>query len=68
LVHANDDKTVPVNNSIVFYQALKKAGVPAEMHIYESGGHGFGISPEIKESWMDQLRIWMGYHELIKKP
>lgn len=67
LVHASDDKTVPVNNSIVFYQALKKAGVPAKMHIYENGGHGFGISPEIKESWMEQLFIWMEYHELIKK-
>lgn len=58
LVHASDDPTVQVNNSIWFYQALKKHDVPAELHIYEKGGHGFGISPDVKNSWMSQLEIW----------
>lgn len=43
LLHANDDNGVPVENSIAFYTALRKAKVSAEMHIYEKGGHGFGI-------------------------
>jgi acetyl esterase/lipase len=59
LVHAGDDPSIKVNNSIVFYQALRKAGVSAEMHLYETGGHGFGISPEVKESWMEQLFLWI---------
>ena len=43
LVHATDDKAVPVENSINYYLALKNQKVPVEMHIYENGGHGFGI-------------------------
>ena len=43
LVHATDDKTVPVENSISFYLACKKAHVPAEMHIWQKGEHGFGL-------------------------
>lgn len=60
LLHAGDDKTVPVNNSIVYYQALLKNKVPAEMHIYPSGGHGFGMINKItNESWMPLLRLWL---------
>ncbi|HJY21848.1 MAG TPA: alpha/beta hydrolase, partial [Hanamia sp.] len=44
LVHATDDKSVPVENSLLFYQALKDNNVPAEMHIYPKGGHGFGLA------------------------
>lgn len=43
LVHAQDDTAVPVENSLVFYAALRRAGVPAEMHLFPRGGHGFGI-------------------------
>ena len=42
LVHAEDDATVPVANSIAFHTALKRVGVAAEMHLFEKGGHGFG--------------------------
>lgn len=42
LVHAQDDHAVPVNNSLLFYRALLRAGVPAEMHLFAHGGHGFG--------------------------
>jgi acetyl esterase/lipase len=45
LVHSDDDKTVPVMNSIAFYTALKKNKVPATMFIYDHGGHGFGMAP-----------------------
>ncbi|MBD2754361.1 alpha/beta hydrolase [Spirosoma validum] len=59
LVHAGDDPTVNFSNSIRFYQAVKKAGIPAELHLYEKGGHGFGIKPDLTDSWMTQLEIWL---------
>lgn len=43
LVHAQDDTVVPVHNSLLYYQALQQAGVPAEMHLFPQGGHGFGV-------------------------
>lgn len=42
-LHAADDKTVPVENSLIMFSALKAKGVPTEMHIFEEGGHGFGL-------------------------
>lgn len=60
LIHATDDGAVPVENSINYYLALKKHKVPAEMHIYENGGHGFGLGrfgthlnwPKACENWL----------------
>jgi len=43
LVHAQDDNVVPVHNSLVYCQALLRAGVSTEMHLFPSGGHGFGV-------------------------
>ncbi|GAA4281193.1 alpha/beta hydrolase [Gaetbulibacter aestuarii] len=66
LVHASDDKGVPVMNSILFYEALKQHDVPAEIHIYPKGGHGFGLA--IKKghlsTWTDRLFEWMESLEL----
>jgi acetyl esterase/lipase len=45
IVHSDDDDGVWPMNSIRFYTALKAAGVPAELHIYRSGGHGYGLAP-----------------------
>jgi len=61
LVHADDDKVVPPENSISFYLALRKANVPAEMHIYEKGGHGFGpgTNKGAVSSWMTRCADWM---------
>mgnify|MGYP003704007201 CR=1 FL=1 len=42
-LHAVDDKTVPVENTLAMFSALKAAGVPVEMHVFEEGGHGFGL-------------------------
>jgi acetyl esterase/lipase len=42
LVHAQDDGVVPVQNSLAYYDALRRAGVPAELHLFAHGGHGFG--------------------------
>ncbi len=44
LFHTTEDKSVPAENSVLFYLALKKAGVPAEMHIFERGPHGVGLA------------------------
>ena len=66
LVHASDDNVVNPENSIVFYQALIKNHVAAEMHIYEAGGHGFGLHLKNKnEHWMDQCKYWMQNHGWI---
>ncbi|HEX6848526.1 MAG TPA: pectinesterase family protein [Chitinophagaceae bacterium] len=60
LIHAGDDATVPVENSIRFYQACIKNKVPAEMHVYPKGGHGFGLyNKTTDDSWMERLRNWL---------
>jgi acetyl esterase/lipase len=61
LFHTSEDKTVPVENSVYFYLALQKAGVPAEMHIYQKGSHGVGLaqSDPILKSWPDRLADWL---------
>lgn len=61
LVHATDDSGVPVENSLLFYRALKDNGVPAELHVYPKGGHGFGLALGIEEteSWTDRCIDWL---------
>jgi acetyl esterase/lipase len=61
LVHAQDDKGVPIENSILYYQALHKNGVKASLHIYPSGGHGFafGLGKGAVEGWREVLLAWM---------
>jgi acetyl esterase/lipase len=70
LVHAADDRGVPVENSLRFYEALKKAGVPAEMHIYERGGHGFGMRPNVGPAagWPELVCKWMRLHGWLASP
>lgn len=62
LVHAQDDPAVPVNNSLLFYRALLRAGVPAEMHLFPYGGHGFGvrgIHGLTTAAWPRLARAWI---------
>jgi acetyl esterase/lipase len=61
IVHAGDDKAVPVENSILFYRALKDKGVPAEFHIYPEGGHGFAlaIGKGYLSTWTDRCMDWL---------
>jgi len=61
LVHAEDDKTVMVVNSLYFCEALIKHHVPAEMHIYPKGGHGFGLynAASGADQWPDRLAEWL---------
>jgi dipeptidyl aminopeptidase/acylaminoacyl peptidase len=66
LVHAQDDGAVPVDNSILFFQALTRAKVPAEMHLFEHGGHGAGMggSPDFAR-WPRRAEEWLRDHKLI---
>jgi acetyl esterase/lipase len=68
LVHANDDTGVPPENSIYFYLALRKAKVPVEMHIYERGGHGFGLGKKdsAASGWPVACASWMRERGLLK--
>lgn len=61
IVHATDDKGVPVENSLLMYQALKDNDVPVEMHLYPTGGHGFGLATGrgYLETWPDRLVDWL---------
>jgi acetyl esterase/lipase len=64
LVHSTDDKAVPVENSLLFYEALKRNGVAAEMHVFEHGGHGFGLAPRdpVLSAWTTMCEAWMRRH------
>jgi acetyl esterase/lipase len=61
LFHTTEDPVVPVENSISFYLAMRKAGVPAEMHIYLKGHHGVGLATDdpVLHTWTDRLYDWL---------
>lgn len=60
LVHAADDKVVNCENSINFFLALKKNDVPAELHIYAKGGHGFGLhNKSTEDQWLVRAITWL---------
>jgi len=66
LILAQDDKTVKPDNSIMYYQALSRNHVPAEIHIYQNGGHGFGLAfDRVGDNWMDRLKQWMLHNHYI---
>jgi acetyl esterase/lipase len=61
LVHAEDDPMVPVENSLLYRAALKKAGVTVETHLFTAGGHGFGLRRAMgkpAEAWADLFVAW----------
>jgi acetyl esterase/lipase len=67
LFHTNEDKGVPAENSVLFYLALRKAGVPAEMHIFERGPHGVGLAladPALS-MWPTLLANWFRERGLL---
>lgn len=61
LVHTSTDTVVPSQNSVLFYMALRKAGVPAEMHIFEQGPHGFGLGRQdaALTVWSELCLTWL---------
>ncbi len=67
LVHATNDTAVPVENSINYYLALKEHGVNAEMHLYQDGGHGFGLGREgAHTQWAEALKNWLATHQYLQ--
>ncbi len=72
MVHSMDDGTVPVENSIEYALAMKKHNVPCELHIYERGGHGYGLgrSAGTESTWPEACRKWLeitGFLDETKK-
>jgi len=61
LIHAGDDTVVPVQNSLLFYQALQEHGVPSELHVYPEGGHGFSFAMDNEHlrNWTDACIKWL---------
>jgi dipeptidyl aminopeptidase/acylaminoacyl peptidase len=70
LFHTANDPAVPVENSVRFFLALRKAKVPAEMHIFENGPHGVGMAladPALSQ-WPSLLMNWMRVRGLLTRP
>ena len=67
LVHSSDDNAVPVLNSISYYEALVKNKVVAELHIFQKGGHGYGLAPKggTESSWPGLCLIWLKKNKII---
>ncbi len=65
LTHTGDDKVVDVDNSIVFYEALRHHKVEAEMHLYPKGDHGFVLQLP-QEEWMQPLFAWMKKNKWVE--
>ncbi len=69
LIHSSEDTVVPAENSVLFYLALHEAGVPAEMHIYERGKHGFGLAANdpVLSTWPDNCKRWLQVQGFLPK-
>ena len=61
LFHTTNDASVPVENSLAYFAALRRARVPAELHVYERGKHGVGLAPgdALLSGWPDRLESWL---------
>jgi acetyl esterase/lipase len=68
--HTTDDKTVPIEQGLRFYNALIKAGVPAEAHIFETGNHGSGLGKgnAALDQWPSLLETWLRARGLMTPP
>jgi acetyl esterase/lipase len=70
LIHTQEDASVPVENSILFYQALTRAKVPAEMYLFEHGEHGMGMRAGLgtASSWPQRAEEWLKDRGLLDPP
>jgi dipeptidyl aminopeptidase/acylaminoacyl peptidase len=68
LIHAATDPTVPVENSLRFFEALHAQNVATELMVYPAGGHGFGLNnATTTDRWMDRCREWMRSQSLLDR-
>ncbi len=67
LIQTQEDKTVPVDNSILFFQALTRAHVPAEMYLFEHGSHGMGMRDGLgtASNWPKRAEEWLRARGLL---
>ena len=70
LVHASDDSEASVENSVIMYLALKRAGLPVELHVFAKGEHDFGVRKGggFPSSWTDLCLAFLANHGLYRKP
>src|SRR6185503_1673907 len=68
IFQTNADTTVPAENSVYYYLALRKAGVPAEIHVFEKGAHGVGLANDdaALSEWSKLLANWLRVHGVVK--
>jgi len=68
IFQTNEDTTVPAENAVQYYLALRKAGVPAELHVFEKGAHGVGLANDIPAlaPWSSMLATWLRGRGVIK--
>jgi acetyl esterase/lipase len=68
LFHTSEDQTVPVENSVYYFLALRKAGVPAELHVFEKGPHGVGLANDnlALSEWSKLLANWLRQRGVIR--
>ena len=69
LVHGGTDTSVPPENSVLFYSALRRAGVPAELHLYQEGAHGVGLEPNHGpiSNWPARCAEWLAVRGLLAR-
>jgi acetyl esterase/lipase len=69
LLHTQGDKTVPVQNSLMYFDALTRAGVPAELYVFEQGGHGIGMRDGLSNAsaWPRRAEDWLRQRGLLTK-
>ena len=69
LFHTDEDTSVPAENSVMFYLALRKAGVPAELHVYRKGRHGRGLAQDTQgtSDWPEACKQWLAGMGLLTK-
>jgi len=70
LFHTGEDTVVPVENSLLFYSALRKHKVPAELHVYQKGVHGVGLAQKdpVLTTWKERLRDWLVVQKILPAP
>ncbi|MEO8358434.1 MAG: alpha/beta hydrolase [Vicinamibacteria bacterium] len=70
IVHTAEDTSVPLENSLLFFQALRKFKIDAELHLYEKGPHGFGTRADLgpTSDWPKRLEDWVRSHGWLDKP
>ena len=70
IVSTEEDKSVPLENAVGYFMALRRAGVAAELHLYQMGPHGFGFKTGLgpTSEWPERLTDWLRFHDWIPSP